>query len=236
MPDEEVQTKVEDVQEEEAQEEAKADEEPDQLEEIRLELAELKKSNGDLEARYKDISGKLTRTQQENSEFVKFIKTKTIPEENKKFEDRWEDDPQKAVQHEVTENIKGTEQEIARLNATSWMTAAIQRDPEKSKYRERAIELSIEHPSLSYSENGINRLLDLAEADDMREELKKVRSNNRAEGEKTRAYTESSTPRTPPKPKLKATAEEARVAEQLGVKLEDYLKQKERIGRGIIQN
>lgn len=176
------------------------------------------------EAKLKDLSARLTRTQQESAELLRFHKS-SLPKINKSFEERWEMSPERAVKEEVETGVQPISSELAALRAETAMTKILAANPEWRKYEEQVRTLGYDHPHMTYSEIGIRRLFDMARSDDMEKELQKVRGNARAEQEKTRAFTEGGSPKEKPSQKPRLSAAQRRVAEQLGISEDDYLKQ-----------
>lgn len=72
----------------------------------------------------------------------------------------------------------------------------------------------------------------MAEAEELREELKKLKSNGQADAEKERAYTEGGAAKAaPPKNERKLSPQERVVAQNLGLSEKQYVEQLERMGR-----
>lgn len=228
MPEEkkeEIQTTEEEVQE------STEVKEPDDVAQLKQELDSLKSKYEEQSGQYKKLSGMLTRTQQDHAELLRFHKA-TLPKVNESFEERWDKSPSGAVKQEVTSEIEPLKDEMVRIRAYQWLDE-ISRDEKYRPYREKVVELAETQPEyaqMSYTKEGIRSLYRIAREQDLDAEVQKLKSNGRADMDKERSFTESSTPRTPAAKKTHATANEVSVANQLGISVEDYLKQKERIG------
>jgi len=204
----------------------------EQAPDLRGEVDDLRATLEKEQDRYKDLSARLTREQQLRAEWERYGKS-TLPTLNqamKSFSDRWEESPEKAVEEQVTTQVDPVSRKLTQLEAKQAEMDLVMREPELAKYREKAYELGDKHPSLTHTPTGIEGLYRLAEAEDLREQVKKAKSNGEAEMQKSRAYTESSSTKpAPAKPKKVLTPDQRAVAMGLGIKEDEYL---QRIGVG----
>ena len=204
------------------------EEQVDPVQQLRDEVAQLRTGLEDKDEKIKDLGSRLTRSQQETSELTKFAKNVSIPQANKSFEEKWEESPEQAVR-EVA-RTEAPHDNSAYTNAMNWINGVSIEDPDQAKYRGKVVDMGKStHGHMTWSEQGIRDLYSLARREDEMVELEKLRGNNNAEAQKTRAHTESSTPRAPAKLPAKISAQERRVAEMLNLKPEDYIKQKGKI-------
>jgi hypothetical protein len=216
------------------QEEATTEEEQAQEPEVSVAeiQSQLKNMQGELEEsnkKYKDLSGQLTRVQQEKAELYRFHRS-TLPKINKSFAEQWEENPETAVNTAVQDQVVPTQQELMRLKAKQAETHVLVTNPEWGKYRETVVSLGDQYPQLTTTEEGIQALYEMAEARELKSENKRLRSNGEAEVQKRQAYTEESSTRPPAKKqKKKLTASQRLVAQNLGIPEEQYVKQLERI-------
>lgn len=212
-------------QEQETQEENQA---PNEYE---VKFAEIQKQNEELQERYKDLSRRLTREQQEKAELYRFHKS-TLPQINKSFTERWEENPEAAVEEFVERKTKPVAERQIAADARAAETDFLVRNPEMAKYRNKVLDLGDTHPSLTTNYQGIEALYRMAEAESLKSEYEKLKSNGKAEAEKERAFTEGSSSKSPPtKEKRKLTAQERMVAQNLGIGEDVYIQQLERMGR-----
>lgn len=194
------------------------------LTDIQAKLDQTEKSRQEMAQEVKKLGAMLTKTQQENAEYNRFLKSQ-LPNLNKSFEDRWESSPEGTIKEEVESKYKPIDAKLQRLEIKQVHSDIIRKHPNWTKYEERVVELGDEFPDLTWSEKGLTRLYQIAESDDLRSENEKLRSNGKAEAEKERAFTEGSTPTTKKqKSSVRISPEQERIAKNLGVKPEEYLK------------
>jgi hypothetical protein len=198
-----------------------------QLQAIRKELEEERNKREQLEERTRDLGARLTRSQQESAEFLRFHKA-TLPRINKSFAERWEEDPEAAVKEAVSGDSNKNTMEVARMKARQAELDLLIREPELTKYQSRVKDdLGNKYWEMTQTESGIEALYRMAEAEDLRSQVKKAKANGKAEAEKERAFTEGgSTPKTPQKRKLNSA--QMKIAEELDISPDEYLKQLER--------
>lgn len=221
---EEDQQELQEVQKDLPLEETQAKEQtPAELAKIQHELEEQKE-------RYKDLSRRLTQTQQENAELYRYHKA-TLPKINQSFAERWEQSPEHAVDSVIETKVQPVNVKLAQMEARQWETEYLVDHPDMTKFRTRVLELGDEHPHLTSYKSGITKLYEMAEAETLREELKKLKSNGRAEAEKERAFTESGSPKLPSNSRQirRLDAIQRRVAQELGIKEDEYVKRLEEV-------
>ena len=203
----------------------------ERLAKLEAQMAEQSKALEQERAKAKDLGARLTRSQQVQAEMERFHAT-TLPEINKKFEERWADNPAEAVREEVTRVAKPVTDSNARTNAELWKTQVMVANPALAKYESRVIELSLEDQglaALTYTKKGIEKLFSMARAEDLEKEIEelKTKSNGQApQVNKDRTFTESSAPRNlnsaPARAKL--TPAQMEVARKLRITPENYSK------------
>ena len=211
-----------------AEEENQAEEEEVSLSDLQKELEDTKQNLENQNDKYRDLSKRLTQTQQEKAELYRYH-TATLPKINKTFNERWEDSPQEAVTDVVKEHVDPTARELAHIRAKQAETDLLIRNPEYKDLRDQVMDLGDRHQGLTSTPEGIEALYKMAEADKLRDEVKKLRSNGEADSQKERAFTESSSPKPPPQKRARKLSSAERVVSQnLGISEEEYMKQ---IGR-----
>lgn len=221
MIEEKAEEAQEEATEEEVSEETQA-EEKDPVEELRLQLQAERENREKVESKVKDLSSRLTREQQVRAELERYH-TKTLPEINKKFEDLWEESPEKAVDTRVNDKVTPVSQEVARLRAENAFTQLLVENPQWAQYKDRVIELGSEKPDWTYEKKDIEKLFHLAERDDLKEKVERMESRKEIERQKGKAYTESSSPKEIAKPKPKLSAAQMQIVDKLGITPEQYL-------------
>jgi hypothetical protein len=199
--------------------------------EFKKQLEEEKKARQEAEAKYKNTSSLLTKTQQDYSELLRFQKA-IIPKINKTFDEEWSQDPQAAVQtqvntvkEEIQNTANKTQQELAYLKAMQWMNQVVAENPEKAKLMGKVREIGSSHlyGQLTFSEEGIRELFDIAEVKEFKENGARP-----VQMEKKSTYTEGSAPVAKGNgqgaQKIRLTPTQRRVASQMGLSDEQYLK------------
>lgn len=191
------------------------------LETLQETLNEERKARLEMEEKVKDLGSRLTKTQQENAEYTRLFKA-NLPKFNKSFEDRWESSPEETIRDEITHTVKPVDQQLKKLEIRQVNADLIRRNPDWSKYENRVMELGDENPDLTWSETGLTRLYQIAEAEQIKQEYDKYKANGKAESEKDRAFTEDSTPSAKGKKDSSLTSEQKRISKNLGISEEEY--------------
>ena len=196
-------------------------------------LSEERQNREQAEERYKDVSGRLTRTQQESAEMTKFLKS-VLPEINgkKNFQETWDDSPEDAVRDTASREVAPLADEISDLRLEQMRSTAqmhnamlLGEHPEWKKYENKVVALGDDYPKHTMTRDGLQKLYKMAQAEDpdTLKRLEEIESNGRAEMQKSRAYTESSGNNPPPSNDKTPSSDERRVAKLLGIKPEDYM-------------
>ena len=212
--------------------EKKAEEnKPDPMEDFQKQLAAEKKAREETEVRLKELSAKLTQTQQENGEWLRFFKKKELKpaaKQEKEFEDKWLENPKETLQEEVKNKVDPVQVEIMKLKVQQDFQQILVEKPELLKYRERVIALSQEPENMEDSwkgRAGLLKLFKLAKAEDLEKELEKVKIDGSTEREKERAFAEEGSSRfSGSKGNKKLSPQQLKVAQGLGVAPEEYSK------------
>lgn len=213
----------------------------ERLKALEAQVTQERKAREDVETKYKDVSSKLTRTQQESAEMTRFLKA-NLPEINKKkFNEEWEESPEKAVRNTAVEELAPIKTELEQVKwraikaeAEAHLSRIVASKPQWMKYEQRVRELGNEYPDFTTSHEGIQRLFKIAISDDPETERRAevARDTQKAETEKERAVMESSSAKTQPRKTRTLSSDELRVAGMLKMKPEDYAAQKDRLEAG----
>lgn len=193
--------------------------------EVTQTLAKVQSELEEQRERYKDLSRRLTQAQQENAELYRYHKA-TLPKINQSFADKWEQSPEGAVETVFETKVAPVSNKVAQIEARQWETQYLVENPNMAQFKARVLELGDEHPYLTSYQKGISKLYEMAEAEVLKAEYKKLKANQQAEEEKERSYTEGSSSKLPPqKQPLKLDHVQRTIAQNLGIKEEDYIKQ-----------
>src|SRR3990167_49201 len=213
---------AEEAKEQETQKVETAPEDP--ALEFKTQLDSEKKARGDLEVKIKDLGARLTRTQQEHAELLRFHKA-TLPKINKSFEERWDESPEQTLENTVAQKVNPMVEQMRFLSAKTAMTNIIAKNPEWRKYEDRVIELGDQQDnwSLTDNESGLTKLFKLAKYEEMETEYAKMKSGIETENQKSRAVFEAGTPKNGSGAKPKISDTELKIARSLGLTPEDYL-------------
>lgn len=210
---------------------------PDQkYQELEQKLKEAQERVGKYESTAKDLSVRLTKTQQEMAELYRFHKA-TLPKINKSFAEDWDESPEGAVEKRVESKVRPMEQkyeeigtEVGRLKAQTALNNLLIRYPHWSEYVDKVRELGEEeaYASLTWQgEKGIKALFKIAGASENgKPKEEKIDSDTEIKvTEKT--YSEGSSGKgKESNGKIKLNPDELLIARKLGVKPEDYYKYK----------
>ena len=194
----------------------------DPLDALRAELKGMQDRLGKAETQAKDLGAKLTRAQQENADMLRFHKA-TLPKINKTFEEKWEENPERAVVSEVEQRVAPMNDQNVKIQAELALTRIIVKNPAWAKYEEKVREISNEFPELTYKgEKGILQLFNMARMED----LEKKTNGKEEEMDKTKAITEAPSAKAAPSSEpAKLNTDQMFIARKFGIKPEDYVKQ-----------
>lgn len=187
---------------------------------------EERKAREKAEAKAKDLSARLTRTQQESAELYRFHK-ETLPKINKTFVEQWEESPERAIETKVEERTTNTERELRAVKAQQAILLVKGRHADFDAVAPRMAELANdpEYSALSWTEKGLEALYRMVKAEDLETKTKKLEEEVETGRTKSRAFSEESSAKTQaPAQKVKLTPAQLKVCEGLGVSPEEYIR------------
>lgn len=200
-------------------------------EDLQTQLETERKARETAEEKIRDLSSRLTRTQQENAELYRYHK-QTLPKINetvaKSFNETWAESPEGAVEEKVVSKVKPLEEDMVQIKAKLALANARAKLKDFDEHFEDIVMLgSKPHLApLTWTEEGLESIYQMAKAKKLEEELRKAKENGAKETEKSRTFTEGSTPSgVSQKPKVKLTPQQMNVVRNLGITAEQYAAQ-----------